>query len=281
MSSLSIHSVSLHQHALALLQQGKQKDAWHLLCSILTELLGTLLSDSTRTWEEATSTRSDNTAISDPTNHSIEMMRDEASNINNVAFLEDYSVQPLLEYMLMDVEYNDIDVSSNNEFCFFASAFRFPEEIGIAQIYRIEDHINLSASVILFNMGLVCHTHGLLTGQSQSLSRAMEFYQMVLILTGMIEDLYIEDDENEVWHEEAFNYFVFLKLAVYSNLGHLHSHFGNGQKTQQCRRAIGETLTPLPLTLLYTHQQAYSVFASNSVQSDNCHETFPKGAAAA
>jgi hypothetical protein len=147
--------------------------------------------------------------VSDTTNNSIELVHDETVNPENGTWLNGFNDQSLLENMLMDVEYDDIAVWPHNEFCFFGSAFRLPEEIGMAQINCFEDQINLSASVILFNMGLVCHTRGLLTGHSRSLRRGMEFYQMVVALIGLIEDIMLKMKSTKYGGEMFLTTFFF------------------------------------------------------------------------
>jgi hypothetical protein len=85
------------------------------------------------------------------------------------------------------------------------------------QVTSLDDLSSLLRSVnccIGFNLALACHLHGMETGSSVALDRAMELYQ--ILLSGLCLD-----PEDNVITDSMSN--GFLQCVILNNLSHIHS----------------------------------------------------------
>jgi hypothetical protein len=121
----------------------------------------------------------------------------------------------------------------------------------------------LCTCALLFNMGMTCHRLGLsIAGSDQTsyfLSRALGLYQMMISLLTDYEDEALSNHQqrlpsdinqnndtndyhpnNPDFSENAL--FYLLKLALYSNMGHICSHFFMNEEVETCRIVLTQLL---------------------------------------
>ena len=106
-------------------------------------------------------------------------------------------------------------------------------------------------AVIMYNIGLVHHRKAIIEGCQISFERAKELYLMSLRLL----------EENVTWgvYSSQFN---LLLLALFNNLGHIHSHFYNIPETARCREQMLITFLWTDCTRLLTKEE-YIFFYMN------------------
>jgi hypothetical protein len=127
---------------------------------------------------------------------------------------------------------DDSSSSAHNLFCFYNRAFELPGETGTAT-FSLSEQMDFS-KVILFNMGLTLHHKGLVstTGgektTTQYLLKALAIYKTIVSLQGK--------------EASSSSFTNVLLMAVYSNMGHIYSHFFDRQEAMQCRYMIKEMM---------------------------------------
>lgn len=124
----------------------------------------------------------------------------------------------------------------------------------------------LLSVVILFNMALTFHHRGLLIGNESDdrLTKALSIYKMILL---------IAPQPNEVTNPDCQACLKVLLLAVYSNLGHVSSHFMLTSEASLCRNHIVEFLEGKPNIHCMLNDDEYVVFFLNTATYKGQNET--------
>ena len=91
-----------------------------------------------------------------------------------------------------------------------------------------EDEVVLSL-VLFYNMGLVSHALGCITGKTAYLSRALRLYQKVYVLLSE--------------HGQGSAEIALLLLATCNNMGHIHAALLDAQAMQACHRNLQSILS--------------------------------------
>lgn len=97
---------------------------------------------------------------------------------------------------------------------------------------------SLFCAAASYNLAMIYHHQGITEGEVPALSRARSFYCVSLdLLTG---------DDSQSDHNSIFDYTnyqtVVLTLALYNNLGHLHSFLDDHEGVVQCRQDLEQKL---------------------------------------
>jgi hypothetical protein len=156
---------------------------------------------------------------------------------------------------------DDSLVSPHNMFGFFGFAF------ALVATDTFEELVDAS-HIVLFNMGFVCHTLGLLTGKMSCLHKALGLYHMLLRLIDRpsrhLNETAAEDASPAAGLESHLppTDHTVLELALYSNLCHLHSHFCDVEESHRYRVILRSLLLAVPRKELTAHQ--YQLFFLNS-----------------
>eukprot|EP00977_Amphora_coffeiformis_P002491 scaffold464_cov181-Amphora_coffeaeformis.AAC.29 len=120
---------------------------------------------------------------------------------------------------------NHKSVSPSNEFSICLRAFNVNSD-------RRNDN-DLVASILMYNFAFAMHVYGLSTGQSRHLQRALILYKKTKSL--------VEAKQGEARYSH-------LALALWTNMGHLASHFFFHEEVRYCqhnlRRIIAEFANP-------------------------------------
>lgn len=219
-----------------------------------------------------------------------------------------------------------MSMSPHNVFILYERAFVF-DPIMMRQYFMTSSSSSnlcqlLCTSALLFNMGMTCHRHGLSSaGSNQStyfLKKALGLYQMIISLmidesstivvqddanTKPIDCLSIgsnnninipnevhnnQDDESSTQRHEENALFFLLKLAVWSNIGHIYSHFFMNNEVDECRIELTQLLQNPPLInhkddkddqhysrMLLLSDEEYSFFVLNTVTNHSFHKVAP------
>lgn len=119
-------------------------------------------------------------------------------------------------------------------------------------------------AVLTYNLALLYHHQGLISGNVPMLSSAATLYRLCLDLinTRLQKGVGIdEDQDSEDEHGDKQ-----LELATYNNLGHLHSFMGDMQGVVVCRQALLNILSsrryPYSTTIAFLEQQSSSLSKS-------------------
>ena len=138
--------------------------------------------------------------------------------------------------------------TNNNIFTFFNRAFSLStNEAGgfISQMNR-----NGMTSILLYNKALYHHNRGILYGNSKELEEALRLYSMsCTIIESSTDAIEIKD----------MNLFV---LALWNNMGHIHSNFFNVRNTQvlmECMKGLIESMEDPSMV-----QEEFLIFYSNT-----------------
>jgi len=91
-----------------------------------------------------------------------------------------------------------------------------------------EIYSHLLSSVLTYNVGITHHLAGLQKGDSQLLTRALEFYSLV----------YATLTEQSDWLRKFQSSLDFCLLALANNIGHIHAYFHCFTKAGYCRDDI-------------------------------------------
>ena len=114
---------------------------------------------------------------------------------------------------------NQKSVSPNNEFSICLRAFN-------VNAVRCSDN-DLVASILMYNFAFAMHVYGLSTGQDRHLQRAMILYKKAKSLVDA------QQDDPRYSH---------LALALWTNLGHVASHFLLREEVWYCQQNIRRVL---------------------------------------
>ena len=85
---------------------------------------------------------------------------------------------------------------------------------------------------VIYNMALISHSKGFHCGNTRALNKALNLYSMVLSL--------LRGDDTAMY---PFDIKTLLVLAVWNNMGHIHSLLLNLEETYQCFDRIREILS--------------------------------------
>lgn len=127
---------------------------------------------------------------------------------------------------------DDSSSSAHNLFCFYNRAFVFPDTSTSSTISKQMDY----SKVILFNMALTLHHKGLVSTSgcdkttTQYLQKALSIYKTIVAL------------QCKKATSSTSSFINTLLMAVYSNMGHIYSHFFARQEAIQCRYMINAML---------------------------------------
>jgi hypothetical protein len=144
---------------------------------------------------------------------------------------------------------SDLIVSPNNAFRVYNQVFRFSETAaGRSQGDYNEDRGPSTLLVLLFNFGLLMHRRGILEGKEVLLRKAVQLYGMA---SDLVQGTPLEADEN----------LCLLQLALWTNQGHIYSHFLDDQGSQSCFENAKFIL--LSSTSLSLKREDYVFFLSN------------------
>jgi hypothetical protein len=215
----------MHDQALCLLQNGKHEEA---------------MQELRRVWEAL--------------RLAIKTKMDEAPSAKGVHI--NPSVGKAQHYLVATVD--DSLVSPHNMFGFSGFAF------ALKSTDTFEELMNAS-HIVLFNMGSVYHTLGLITGKMSCLHKAMGLYQMLLRLINRPSEHHTETAAGAtsgVGIPLPPCDHTLLELALYSNLCHLQSHFCNVEESHRYRMILRSLLLAVPRKDLTAHQ--YQLFFLNS-----------------
>ncbi|CAB9508350.1 expressed unknown protein [Seminavis robusta] len=112
-------------------------------------------------------------------------------------------------------------VGSSNNFEVFQSAFHLPDDRWCSA------NKTRASVIILYNMGLSYHLSGLSRGSSKELSMARDLYKMALTIV-----------ETSLAQVHTDRLLLLQLLALFNNLGHIHSYCYEESDTKQCMTAI-------------------------------------------
>lgn len=137
---------------------------------------------------------------------------------------------------------NEKRASPNNDFCFCLRGFDVATD-------ECTDK-DLVASVLMYNFAFAMHIHGINTGNSRHLQRALVLYRKTKTLV-------------DTKHQDMR--YAHLALALWTNLGHISSHFLMHEGVQVCREKIRMFLWHTPRTCL---EECDFVFFSGVLLTD-------------
>jgi tetratricopeptide (TPR) repeat protein len=140
-----------------------------------------------------------------------------------------------------DMANDDFCISPHNIFIFYARAFLLSPRTSQSNISQFDLTL-----VLLFNMGLTCHHNGLVEGNKSSyfLNKALGLYRMIVPLRGDQQQQQAQQSQSQLNSNSPIR---ILLLALWSNMGHVYSHFFYAEEAAQC----GEQLSYL-LQLCYS-----------------------------
>ena len=122
---------------------------------------------------------------------------------------------------------NEKQSSPNNDFCFCLRAFDLTRD-------DCNDK-DMIASILMYNFALAMHLYGLSTGNTRHLKRALVLYSKTKTLV-------------EAKHQDIR--YAHLALALWTNLGHVSSHFLIQEGIEVCRDNIRMILWHSPRNML-------------------------------
>mmetsp|Transcript_3155 Transcript_3155/g.6025 ORF Transcript_3155/g.6025 Transcript_3155/m.6025 type:complete len:236 (+) Transcript_3155:66-773(+) len=121
----------------------------------------------------------------------------------------------------------NMNYSPDNFFQLFENAFVISHEA----ISTMHPHVfqDRAVAVILYNTGLLCHRQGLLRGDSKMIQRALFLYENARSTLGLCNDYGTETDKLDDG---------VLRMALISNMGHIHSYLFNFEEAKWCKGAL-------------------------------------------
>uniref|UniRef100_A0A7S3L6L8 Uncharacterized protein n=1 Tax=Amphora coffeiformis TaxID=265554 RepID=A0A7S3L6L8_9STRA len=150
-------------------------------------------------------------------------LRLDLAQFPGIAF-EVNGARPNLDPFMVPIHQNlcggDLGVSPNNSFHVFTKAFVLPET---------ETDFDGIAVILMYNFGVVLQRRGVMTGQRQELTKAKKIYGMATTLLKLMED-------------RGRTVCQALAVALWNNLGYLHSHFLEFAKVHESKEKIREYL---------------------------------------
>lgn len=140
----------------------------------------------------------------------------------------------------------DNEASLHNGFCLYTRALEFPaesEDLNNSSSASFPEQLDAS-SVLLFNMAISYHLKGLQSGGTAE--KLSQYLHLALSIYKMIETLLVgtaNQDEEDNYNNNSSNASLkILRMAVYSNMGHIHSHFFALSEEVRCRETIFQLL---------------------------------------
>jgi hypothetical protein len=144
---------------------------------------------------------------------------------------------------------SDLIVSPNNAFRVYNSVFSFSETNAAPSQESREDRDSRSTLlVVLYNFGLLMHRRGIIEGKDVFLRKALQLYGMA---SDLVQGTPLEADGN----------LRLLQLALWTNQGHLCSHFLDDQGIYVCFQNAKYIL--LSSTSSSLNREDYVFFLSN------------------
>lgn len=144
--------------------------------------------------------------------------------------------------------------SPHNMHCFFARAF-------VLNPILCHEASNVDLTlVILYNMGIACHQHGLLLGNYSTfyLQKALGLYKMIAALVSDYpnhHNSFQNDQETSLLHLQPN---TSLLLALWSNMSHIYAHFFQNFEVSECRLQL------VNICSIVKNNMQYSIHGSSS-----------------
>ena len=126
----------------------------------------------------------------------------------------------------------------------------FHRAISLPQCARMEGNTDRMIAMLLYNMGLSVHIQATQTGKASELDGALQLYEMAF---AVIED---------AWGTFEVNDLMLLLLALFNNMGCIHSSRFDHDKTQLCLDWL-KTLAANPIFQAIMHRPEYAPFFMN------------------
>lgn len=142
----------------------------------------------------------------------------------------------------------DHKISPGNYFTIYKRAFRLDNhgrEMDLLGWLRCVPHI---PAVVLYNTGLVFHRLAMQNGSSASFQKALELYQLSMII--------LESNAKNGFYVSELD---ILMLALTNNMGHCHSHFHHMEDAWLCLQRMCKVFLLSVSTVLFS-QEEYEFF---------------------
>lgn len=151
----------------------------------------------------------------------------------------------------------DDATSPHNSYCFYNRAFELPNT---PLVESDLEQVKAFSVVMLFNMGITIHHKGLAGGSRSTalLNKALGFYKMILCVHEN------QEDSRAAPPRFAFRMLKVLLMAVYSNMGHIFSHFFNVEESELYRFKLQNLLASSPELRSAIASEEYVVFFLNA-----------------
>lgn len=144
----------------------------------------------------------------------------------------------------------DLTNSPSNYFAMFNRAFSFedtdhPSSNGTFESSLEWTHkMQLLPVVILFNTGLTYHRMALNTAGKDEFVKAFRFYELALKT--------IDEKISRALRSSDYN---LLQLALYNNMGYIHSHFFNEKETMVCAGRLLATFASIDCSTMLSKEE--------------------------
>jgi len=237
--------VALNNHGVGLLQQGKHMTALAKFRSALDTL-------KERIDEEVSTEASDDQGIEnqDLSETSLNSASSGTTTTSSSCSSVRLGVPPYrIQVDNSTANTTEASASPHNVFCLYSHAFEFPAEQGdtegsdTSRTSTFPDQLDAS-TVLLFNIAITYHLQGLQTSADKSsncLNTALSIYKM-------IDSLLLASSESTSEENNNNASLKIFRMAVYSNMGHIHSHFFVREEETRCREMIFRLLFVLTIT---------------------------------
>ena len=123
------------------------------------------------------------------------------------------------------------------EFIFYDKAFLLDDLQRSCYMLNFDRQLEIATSVVLYNMAVTYHLHGVLRGESSALQRAAHLYDLC---TQAVEESTI--DYAPVVQK--------LLLAAFNNMGHINSLFFERERVSSCKGTVAVIMSGLDLCYL-------------------------------
>lgn len=123
----------------------------------------------------------------------------------------------------------------------------FHRALAIPHCNAMEGNTDRIMAVLLYNMGLSLHLQALRSGRTTELNGALQLYEMAF---AVVED---------AWSELEVNDLMLLLLALFNNMGHIHSSRFDNVKTRTCLDWL-KTLAANPVFQALMERPEYAPF---------------------
>lgn len=120
---------------------------------------------------------------------------------------------------------NDKFEHIQGEFVFYDKAFFVDDLQRACYKINIDQQIEIATTVVLYNMAMTYHLHGIIKGESSALQKATHLYNLC------VQAL----DEETLDHAPMMQK---LLLATYNNMGHIYSLFCDRDKVSSCKETV-------------------------------------------